>query len=464
MSLRSSTLSAAKTRLTRGDDRFVLSIGRRERSRKIALPAGVFYALTALLPIFGAIYLGATGYLFFRDDMIAALMARQARQQYAYEDRLAGLRLQIDRITGRQMLEQDTFDGKLREMISRQARIETRAAVIASLDEVVTGSTDAGPMAGSTAAKTSKPSATVRGRALPNGVEASAPTEPSEPAPMRPRPEDTGLRPSADASGTDVARPGLSTQALALADIASDEVPAQLRVGTLNHAIEKIERRQIAALRKLEAPAMALASKLRAAISATGLTPERLKIATPTIAASAVGGPFVPVRVDARGSEFEAQLSRTQAAVLSLDAIRRVMPTLPLRKPLAGTLETTSTFGYRLDPFLGRPALHSGLDFRGEYGSPVRATAGGTVVSAGWSGGYGNMVEIEHGNGVSTRYGHLSAILVAEGQLVQPGATVGKLGSTGRSTGNHLHYEVRIDDDAVDPTRFIRAASMLAAD
>ena len=207
---------------------------------------------------------------------------------------------------------------------------------------------------------------------------------------------------------------------------------------------------------------MALASKLRAAISATGLGIDRLKIATPTASESAVGGPYVPMRVDARGSEFDAQLARTQTAVLSLDAVRRALPTLPLRKPLAGALETTSTFGYRLDPFLGRPALHSGLDFRGEYGGAVRATAGGKVVTAGWSGGYGNMIEIEHANGISTRYGHLSSVLVTEGQTVQPGAVIGRVGSTGRSTGNHLHYEIRIDDDAVDPTRFIRAASMLA--
>ncbi len=463
MSLRPPSSGAAPKWPSTRNNRFVLSIGRGGRCRSLALPAGVLYALSALIPAIGAIYLGATGYLFFRDDMIAALMARQARQQYAYEDRLANLRLQIDRITGRQMLEQDTFDGKLRDMISRQARIETRAAVIASLDDVVGGATDTAATPGLAVAKTVKPTPTpmVRGRPMPAGVEATVQPEPIEPAPMRPRPEDTGLRPSADASGVVTPQPGPAL-ALALSDIASEDVPAHLRVGTLSHAIEKIERKQVAALRRLEAPAAALASKLRAAINATGLPIDRLKIAAPKSAEPAVGGPFVPMRVDSRASEFDAQLARTQEAVLSLDTVRRVVPTLPIRKPLAGTLETTSTFGYRLDPFLGRPALHSGLDFRGEYGGAVRATAGGKVVTAGWSGGYGNMVEIEHANGVSTRYGHLSGILVSEGQMVLPGALIGKVGSTGRSTGNHLHYEVRIDDEAVDPTRFIRAANLLA--
>ncbi len=93
----------------------------------------------------------------------------------------------------------------------------------------------------------------------------------------------------------------------------------------------------------------------------------------------------------------------------------------------------------------------------------ARATAAGTVVNAEWSGGYGNLVEIDHGNGLSTRYGHLSAILVQEGQKVVAGDVVGRVGSTGRSTGPHLHYEVRIDDEATDPSRFVKASRLLAA-
>ena len=104
----------------------------------------------------------------------------------------------------------------------------------------------------------------------------------------------------------------------------------------------------------------------------------------------------------------------------------------------------------------------AGVDLREDVGEPVRATGGGRVVSAGWSGGYGNMVEIDHGNGLSTRYGHMSAINVAEGQSIAVGAILGRVGSTGRSTGPHLHYEVRIDGEAVDPTRFLRASDKVA--
>jgi murein DD-endopeptidase MepM/ murein hydrolase activator NlpD len=107
--------------------------------------------------------------------------------------------------------------------------------------------------------------------------------------------------------------------------------------------------------------------------------------------------------------------------------------------------------------------MHTGLDFRAEVGEPVLVTASGTVISAGWSGGYGKMVEVDHGNGFTTRYGHMSEIDVKVGQPVKLGQSLGKVGTTGRSTGPHLHYETRIDGEAVDPQKFIAAGSKLAA-
>jgi murein DD-endopeptidase MepM/ murein hydrolase activator NlpD len=106
--------------------------------------------------------------------------------------------------------------------------------------------------------------------------------------------------------------------------------------------------------------------------------------------------------------------------------------------------------------------MHTGLDFRAEVGDPVLVTAGGTVTVAGWSGGYGKMVEVDHGNGFATRYGHMSEIDVKVGQQVKTGQSLGKVGTTGRSTGPHLHYETRIDGEAVDPQRFLSAGGKLA--
>jgi murein DD-endopeptidase MepM/ murein hydrolase activator NlpD len=123
-----------------------------------------------------------------------------------------------------------------------------------------------------------------------------------------------------------------------------------------------------------------------------------------------------------------------------------------------------SGFGYRSDPFNHRSAMHPGLDLAGPIGTPIYATADGTVARAGWnSGGYGNLVEIDHGRGISTRYGHMSAILVREGDRITRGQQIGRMGSTGRSTGSHLHYEVRIDGRAVNPMPFMKSTDYVVA-
>ena len=158
---------------------------------------------------------------------------------------------------------------------------------------------------------------------------------------------------------------------------------------------------------------------------------------------------------------FERQLYRVNLTRAQIDRLDRALALVPYRKPVVGELEFTSGFGVRVDPFVGRPAMHTGLDFRATAGNPVRTTANGKVISANWTGGYGRMVEVDHGNGLSTRYGHLSEIDVKVGQTVKAGQVIGEVGSTGRSTGPHLHYETRIDGEAVDPQKFLRAGTRL---
>ena len=161
------------------------------------------------------------------------------------------------------------------------------------------------------------------------------------------------------------------------------------------------------------------------------------------------------------GNYFERQLARINQARSELARYQRTLVTVPIRKPIVGEVDMTSPFGARMDPFLRGPAIHTGIDLRGHKGDPVRVTAAGKVVTASWQGGYGNMIEVDHGNGLSTRYGHLSAIEVKVGQHVAPGQTIGRIGSTGRSTGPHLHYETRVDDVAVNPQKFLRAGVRL---
>jgi murein DD-endopeptidase MepM/ murein hydrolase activator NlpD len=174
-----------------------------------------------------------------------------------------------------------------------------------------------------------------------------------------------------------------------------------------------------------------------------------------------MGGPFVPLRTIPNANSFEKHLRRISIARAQVEQLNRTVQRVPLRQPLPGELDLSSGFGVRVDPFFRRPAVHTGLDIRGDSGDPVRATATGTVTHAGWQGGYGKLVEIDHGAGLVTRYGHLSEIEVHVGQRIRLGQVVGRIGSTGRSTGPHLHYETRVGGDAVDPHKFLRAGAKL---
>jgi len=135
---------------------------------------------------------------------------------------------------------------------------------------------------------------------------------------------------------------------------------------------------------------------------------------------------------------------------------------VPSSKPVQ-TATYTSGYGVRSDPFRGSAAMHAGIDLAAPMGTPVYATADGIVDHADWSGGYGNMVEIDHGKGIQTRFGHLSRILVHPGERVVRGQEIALMGSTGRSTGSHLHYEVRIDGHAVNPIPFLQSADYVTA-
>jgi murein DD-endopeptidase MepM/ murein hydrolase activator NlpD len=228
----------------------------------------------------------------------------------------------------------------------------------------------------------------------------------------------------------------------------------------LQSSLDQVERRQMAALSAVEDSLESRARRMRGVINDLGLDFAQLEAAAPR---SAVGGPFVPVKLSGDASPFDRQLYRINITRVQVDKLNRTLALVPYRKPVIGEVEFTSGFGVRSDPFLGRPAMHTGLDFRAATGDPVRATANGKVVASGWQGGYGRMIEIDHGNGLSTRYGHLSASNVKVGDIVKIGQVIGEVGSTGRSTGPHLHYETRIDGDAVDPQKFLRAGVRLSS-
>jgi murein DD-endopeptidase MepM/ murein hydrolase activator NlpD len=404
--------------------------------RRTLVAAGAAFAV---LTVWGA---GSAWYILFRDHLAARFIARHTEMQYAYEDKLGAMRARIDRIASQKLLEQDGIETRVADLVARQMAVENRDAVLATL-------ADQGGGPSTTGAIRAQLTRVPRSRAEP--PPAASAYAPVKPIP-EPEPEPFALRlGEPNGSRAEPRRERQSRNGF-------EGAPVEVRLALVERSLARTELDQVRRLDGLLRSAGAEVSRLRAAVADTGLDPEAVR----PPGRDAVGGPFVAADVDPKAGPFEAMLSRAQANVVQLDRLRRVATALPFGRPLAGETDLTSGFGYRNDPFTRRPALHTGLDFRGEYGAPARATAGGTVVAAERDGGYGNMVEIDHGNGVATRYAHLSAITVAPGQKVEAGAVVGRVGSTGRSTGPHLHYETRIRDEAVDPQRFLRAGARLA--
>jgi murein DD-endopeptidase MepM/ murein hydrolase activator NlpD len=395
-----------------------------------------FWIVIGTVTVLGMWSAATATYFAFRDDVLTRLIARQAEMQYAYEDRIAELRARVDRTTSRQLLDQEQFDQKLEQIMRRQTTLESRATALGAIpDTSVTGSIRA-PSRGAAA------------------TDAAAPGTP-KPSPISDTvifvaPPDREARLESRAPIVAVAPPNQFAKVQGV-----DNVLVRLQT-----SLDKVEGRQMAALSAVEEGMESRVRRMRGVFTDLGLDMAQLEAAAPR---GGMGGPFVPVKLPPDAGAFERQLSRINITRSQVERLNRTLALVPYRKPVIGEVEFTSGFGVRSDPFLGRPAMHTGLDFRAASGDPVRATANGKVVSSGWAGGYGRMVEIDHGNGLSTRYGHLSEIGVRVGEQIKIGQVIGAVGSTGRSTGPHLHYETRIDGDAVDPQKFLRAGVRLSS-
>lgn len=199
--------------------------------------------------------------------------------------------------------------------------------------------------------------------------------------------------------------------------------------------------------------------RMRDVIGQTGLQPDQF--VQRALVQEDVGGPDIPlsqVRTGIADPSFSLDLLQAEALLNRLSDMSDLLQHMPLASPInLDWAHRSSAFGARLDPFTGHYSFHPGLDFSASLGTAIAATAPGTVVFAGNDGAYGNMVEIDHGYGLRTRYAHLSRIDVAIGTYLLAGAVVGRLGTTGRSTGPHLHYEILYDQSALDPARFLDA-------
>lgn len=369
-------------------------------------------------------YLLATSYLVLRDDLIGASIARQARVQQAYEDRIAALRAQVDRITSRQLLDQQLMETKVSELLQRQSQLSRRHGRLGPILERAESELPAAqPAAAAPAGDPAKP-------------DRRAQAEPAKPA----------------AHASAIPDFAFWTTRSATADALSDADRADRLFSAINNSLRTIESEQIDRVTTLAADADRTADAIADALEAIGLDPDRQDGKT------GIGGPLIAL--DDKSS-FDTRVRELDDALARLEGIKKVALSAPIHNP-APRFAISSTFGVRRDPLIGTPALHAGVDFRVPYGNIARATGAGTVVKAGWFGGYGRMVEIDHGDGMATRYGHLSKVLVKVGDHVEYGSAVGRTGSSGRSTGPHLHYEVRRNGVAIDPLRIIRAGKKIA--
>jgi murein DD-endopeptidase MepM/ murein hydrolase activator NlpD len=391
------------------------------RSRTVNVSRRAVLAGCASLVALAALSGTSLWYFLSQDQVVLKLLAEQTAQRRSYEDKLLALRTRLDEVSSQRMVEQQVLEVRLQELLARQAALEARQGRVQSLAD----------RAGASAAGRARGELSREGTGRAG---ASGPDQPDRADPAKPRLRETEPGTPGRRAHLDRLRTGLDDAEQGLARIAS----AQHR-----------------SLETAAAEAALEARRFETAIRTVGLNPSAAEL--PGV--SGTGGPLVPAT--AEGS-FESLVQQAEIGLDRLSRLRRVASALPFGEPIRGEIDLSSGFGYRLDPFTRGPAMHTGLDFKAAHGAPARAAGAGRVVSAEPAGAYGNMVEIEHAHGVTSRYAHLAAIAVSVGQEVKQGAVLGRVGSTGRSTGPHLHYETRLNGEPVDPQLFLRAGASVA--
>jgi len=433
---------------------------------------------TQMQAVFAAIALVFLGWVaftsvnvIFKDRILAAKEHRFDQMQTSYENRIADLQLSYDELNGALVVAQDRFKAIADNFEARQQAI---ASVIEAKKDLL-GSLGAASSSLGPAALRLKPAV------LPSGIggvfDALSPDYAA------------GLAPPAAAAATPApATPAAQEPAVpakpAAHAVESGSEPqtffrgAVLKLGSFfhrkfsanasEHPIVKAADAQSARIVRLGLTQTALlgettqdldkeSSRLTRALKATGVdTKKLLGSMSAEHGTKALWLAAASSEIGEGDDSFSQAADQAAGAIQKLDAVVAALHIIPLITPTEfGAV--SSGFGARVDPFNEQLAFHSGVDYSGPLGSDVRATAAGIVVFAGARGAYGNTVEVDHGYGVRTRYGHLSKILVQIGTKLEKGATVGRLGSTGRSTGPHVHYEVWYDDAVRDPSKFIKA-------
>ncbi len=413
----------------------------------------------------------------FKDRIIAAKDHRYQQMQTNYENRVADLQLSYDELNGALVSAEDKFKAVADQLEAKQravARLLTRKEMVdstlASLAGGKRSAPDPGDFARAATAGTASDSIGGAGNiAAPDAQDSgglrdldsgssqlTVMPEPVAPQPRTARPTRASFLD--ETIGKLAGAAGALFHRIAPARRKSNTAihnPAFRVLAQQTERVQRMSRAETSLLEGVDQQVSTRIASLETLMHRVGLNPS-------TFEREGAGGPLIPVsdvRVDGVADpSFVSAFESASAHGKQLDALFTGLRHIPLTTPVHGSaFELTSDFGARVDPFTRHVAFHSGLDFGGPWGAAVAATAAGIVVFAGHRGGYGNMVEIDHGYGMRTRYGHLSSILVRAGARVAKGSPVGRLGSTGRSTGPHVHYEVWLAGGVRDPSRFIEA-------
>ncbi|WP_299481936.1 M23 family metallopeptidase [uncultured Roseibium sp.] len=393
---------------------------------------------------------GTAGYYLMRSDMMAEATAERTELVLEYQDHIDRLRTEIEKLTSRQMVDRETVEIQVMDVLRRQQDLNQRHAIVADL--VARAESVGIYLSNDKPLPQQKPSLDSLGLASIKSDDKSAIGGQSEliEEPVKA----LGLRESATRSVDPLTILQKTTPAPAAprGDLKKNS-EKQFALDAVKADISEMDVESTAAV---DAITVATESRIEDILGITH------KIAPAVNAAlmkdSSIGGPFTPVS----GKTFPGRLKRADSALKTFRRVKFTALRLPVKRPLRnGTV--SSRYGPRVDPFLRRLAMHTGIDFKAPYGARVYSTAPGTVLNAKWAGGYGKMVEIKHANGFVTRYAHLSRMHVAEGDHVLAGDLIGNVGSTGRSTGAHLHYEIRRNDKPHDPGTFLTAGEKLSA-
>ena len=400
----------------------------------------------AVLALGAVFFLGWVGFtsvnVVFQDQIIAAKDRKFIRMQSAYEQRIAEMQSSYDEVSTEMVLAQSRF-------LSQTSDLEAKHGLLADL------------LNHSREVRSQLDDMRKKVAGLPGTNKRKADGETR--IMLRPAPVEGAFR----ESRVQVSPPHLnmnssSGQGGAYTDLAqaADGLRHEEKVAFMDHRLENLDLVQQHLVNRIEEETDLEIKEIESIIRMTGFDPDAMA-EDMTLEAVAEGGPFInfadTVLPDGETSEgFDRQIFRVATNLDRISVLNQALRQLPLAKPIYG-IETTSNFGARVDPFNRKLAFHSGIDFAGSYGTNVHAPMAGKVVYAGWRGAYGRFVEVDHGNGIKTRYAHLASIKVKVGDVVEFRETLGKVGSSGRSTGPHLHYEVWVDGKVQNPAKFLKA-------